>query len=55
MKRDLELVRKLLFFFFDEKEGTHHVQVPPIPGYDESVIQYHLGAVNVCGEDGQAV
>lgn len=41
MKRDLELIRKLLFFF-DEKPGPELVEVPPIPGYDALTIKYHL-------------
>lgn len=41
MKRDLELIRKLLLFF-DEKPGPEHVEVPPIEGYDELTIKYHL-------------
>jgi len=32
MKRDMELVRKLLFFF-EEKPSPEHVKVPPIEGY----------------------
>ena len=41
MKRDMLLVRKLLFFF-DDKPGPEHVDVPPIDGYDELTIKYHL-------------
>ena len=41
MKRDLDLIRKLLVFF-DEKPGPEMVQVPPIEGYDELTIKYHL-------------
>jgi len=41
MKRDLDLIRKLLLFF-EEKETAEHVEVPPIPGYDELTIRYHL-------------
>jgi hypothetical protein len=41
MKRDLELIRKLLIFF-DEKEDPQMVEVPPIPEYDEPTIKYHL-------------
>ena len=40
MTRDLELVRKLLFFF-DEKPGPNHVEVPPIEGYEATNIKYH--------------
>ncbi|SEA24840.1 DUF2513 domain-containing protein [Alkalimonas amylolytica] len=41
MKRDMELVRKLLIFF-DDKENPTHIEAPPIDGYDEQTIQYHL-------------
>jgi hypothetical protein len=41
MKRDLELVRKLLLYF-DEKPHPEQVEVPPIPEYDEVTIKYHL-------------
>jgi hypothetical protein len=41
MKRDLELVRKLLFLF-EEKPGSNLVEVPEIPGYDEWTVKYHL-------------
>ena len=41
MKRDMELVRKLLFFF-DAKPGPESVEVPEIDGYDETTIKYHL-------------
>lgn len=41
MTRDMELIRKLLIFF-DEKEGPECIEVPPIPGYDELPIKYHL-------------
>ena len=48
MKRDLELVRKLLIFF-DEKPGPEHVEVPPIQGYADSVIKYHLVLLHDAG------
>lgn len=35
------MVRKLLFFF-EEKVDTSHVMVPPIAGYEEVLIKYHL-------------
>lgn len=41
MKRDMELIRKLLLFF-DEKETPEQVQVPPIDGYNDLTIKYHL-------------
>src|SRR2546425_9844131 len=42
MKRDFELIRKLLVFFY-EKEGPEHVMRPDVGGeYTDSEIQYHL-------------
>ncbi|WP_447962992.1 DUF2513 domain-containing protein [Nitrospira sp. Ecomares 2.1] len=41
MKRDLELIRKLLIFF-EEKKSPQQVEVQPIGGYDELAIKYHL-------------
>ena len=41
MKRDFDLVR-LLLVFFEEKATPELVQVPPIDGYDELMIKYHL-------------
>ena len=41
MKRDFDLIRKLLIFF-EEKTGPEHVEVPPIENYDQSTIKYHL-------------
>lgn len=40
MKRDMELIRKLLFYF-DEKPGPQGVEVPQIEGYDDTSIKYH--------------
>jgi len=40
MKRDFELVRKLLFFF-EAKEDPSVIEVPPIEGYPENIIKYH--------------
>ena len=40
MKRDMDLVRKILIFF-DEKEGPEVVQVPPIEGHETLEIKYH--------------
>ncbi len=48
MKRDLELVRKLLIFF-DDKSGPEHVQVPAIPDYDDLTIKYHLVLLHDAG------
>ena len=41
MKRDFDLVRKLLIYF-DEKPDPEPVEIPPIEGYDELTIKYHL-------------
>lgn len=41
MKRDLELIRKLLLFF-ENKTDHGHVEVPPIEGYDDFTIKYNL-------------
>lgn len=41
MKRDFDLVRKLLIFF-EEKPGPERVEVPPIEEYDDLTIKYHL-------------
>jgi hypothetical protein len=40
MKRDPELIRKLLLFFRD-KPGAECIEIPPIDDYDDFVIQYH--------------
>jgi len=48
MKRDLELIRKLLIFF-EEKESPQSVEVPPINGYDELSIKYHLVLLHDAG------
>lgn len=48
MKRDPELIRKLLLFF-DEKPGAEHVEIPPIDGYDELAIKYHLVLLHGAG------
>lgn len=42
MKRDMELVRKLLIFF-DEKEAPGVVEAPDMgTEYSEHIVQYHL-------------
>ncbi len=41
MKRDMELIRKLLFFF-DEKADPRPVKVPQIAGFDDLTIRYHV-------------
>ena len=48
MKRDFDLIRKLLFFF-EEKESPQYVEVPPIDGYDEPTIRYHLVLLHDAG------
>ncbi len=48
MKRDFELIRKLLIFF-EEKESSGQVQVPPIDGYNAAAIQYHLVLLHDAG------
>jgi len=41
MKRDFELIRKLLFFF-EEKKGPEAIEIPSIEDYDDLTIKYHL-------------
>lgn len=41
MKRDYELVRKLLLFF-EEKSTPEVIACPKIEGYDDLTIKYHL-------------
>jgi hypothetical protein len=48
MKRDIELVRKLLLFF-DEKPGPEQVKIPPTSGYDDATISYHLVLLHDAG------
>lgn len=48
MKRDLELMRKLLIFS-EEKESLQYVEVPPIEGYNELAIKYHLVLLHDAG------
>lgn len=48
MKRDLELIRKILLFF-DAKPGSECVETLEIPGYDELSIKYHLVLLNDAG------
>jgi len=48
MKRDFELIRKLLLFF-EDKQSPEHVEVPPIDGYDKSTIKYHLVLLHDAG------
>lgn len=48
MKRDMELIRKLLFFFEEKIDGVV-VKVPPIEGYDERNIRYHCVLLHDAG------
>ncbi len=48
MKRDFELIRKLLFFF-EEKEDPAHVEMPPIAGYSDIEIKYHCNLLYDAG------
>ena len=48
MKRDFELIRKLLIFF-EEKQPSAHVEIPPIDGYENPVIKYHLVLLHDAG------
>ncbi len=48
MKRDFDLVRKLLVYF-EEKPGPEHVEIPPIEGYDELTTKYHLVLLHDAG------
>lgn len=41
MKRDLDLIRKLLIYF-EEKPSLKVEESPAIDGYDQSIVQYHL-------------
>lgn len=41
MRRDFDLIRKLLIFF-DDKAGPEAVEVPPVQDYDQITIRYHL-------------
>jgi hypothetical protein len=41
MKRDFDLIRKLLFYF-EEKPDTASVECPEIKGYKELTIKYHI-------------
>jgi hypothetical protein len=48
MKRDFELIRKLLIFF-EEKQSPEHVAVPAIDGYDDTTIKTHLVLMHDAG------
>lgn len=41
MKRDLDLIRKLLIFF-EDKDSAGHVDPPKVEPYDEPKVKYHL-------------
>jgi len=48
MQRDFDLIRKLLIFL-DEKDGPEAVEVPPIDGYSDLEIKYHLVLLHDAG------
>jgi hypothetical protein len=49
MKRDMEVIRKLLVFF-NEKEDSSVVSKPDIgPDYSEDVVQYHVRLICQAG------
>lgn len=41
MKRDMELIRKILFFLEDRQEFKAELELP-IKGYDRIVVMYHM-------------
>ncbi|MDR4506529.1 MAG: DUF2513 domain-containing protein [Candidatus Scalindua sp.] len=41
MKRDMDLIRKLLFYF-EQTKDTVHDNLPKIEGYDANSIKYHI-------------
>ncbi len=41
MKRDMDLIRKLLSYF-EETQDTEHEDLPIIEGYDAKLIKYHI-------------
>ncbi len=41
MKRDMDLIRKLLSYF-EETQNTEHEDLPKIEGYDSKLIKYHV-------------
>jgi len=41
MKRDFDLIRALLLFF-EAKPDPKAIELPPIEGYDDATIKYHL-------------
>ncbi len=41
MKRNMNLIRKLLFYF-EETQDTEHEDLPKIEGYDAKLIKYHI-------------
>lgn len=48
MKRDVDLIRKLLLFF-EEKNDPKAVEIPPVDGYDDSTIKSHLVLMHDAG------
>ena len=61
MKRDMDLIRKLLFYFdeqsIDESQMQREIDwVPEIEGYDEIILKYHLLMMYQAGFiDGDAI
>lgn len=48
MKRDMDLIRKLLIYF-EEKESPKCIEVPPVEGYDDITIKNHLVLMHDAG------
>ena len=48
MKRDMDLIRKLLFFF-DEREEVDAVECPPIERHSELEIKHHMVLITQAG------
>ena len=43
MKRDMDLIRKILIKIEKEYDGSRPIQVDPIEEYDRSDVEYNLG------------
>ena len=43
MKRDMDLIRKILIKIEKEYDGSRPIQVDPIEGHDRSDVEYNLG------------
>lgn len=48
MKRDFDLIRKLLFFF-EKKEDSGVIEKPEVDGYSEQEISYHCRLLHDAG------